>query len=77
MPSLQDMALQAYPNLKDCLKGHVGKPGLMWHLEMDDDRYYIMVIERCSHCFMPCGSDDYATKENEERYYKGLPPLPQ
>ena len=71
--------LQLYPNAKDCLgkDGHVGKPGLTWFLEMDDDRYHIMIIKRCSHCFMPVGGDEYANLDNTERYYKGLVPLPQ
>lgn len=76
---LVELTLKAYPNAKDCLGpgGHIGKPGLTWFLEMDDDRYYIMVIKRCSHCFMPMGGDEYANEENEKRYYADLPPLPQ
>lgn len=76
--ALYEMTVKVYPNAKDCLpNGHVGKPGLTWFLEMDDDRYHIMIIKRCSHCFMPMGGDEYANLDNTERYYNNLPPLPQ
>jgi hypothetical protein len=68
---------KVYPKVSDCLKGHIGEPVLSFFTENDDDRYYIMVGSRCSHCHFPLGGDDYANHENQERYYADLPPVPQ
>jgi hypothetical protein len=74
---LHQAVLSVYPKAADCLKNGHQEPILAFYEEPDDDRYYLMVIGRCSHCNMPVGGDDYACAENSERYYNGLPPLPQ
>jgi hypothetical protein len=63
-----------YPKAKNCIAGHRGKKKLIWHWESDDDRSYLMVVEICSHCQMPCGLSDYATPEQIRAYNRGDQP---
>lgn len=73
---LQDAILSVYPRALECNEGHA-EPTLVFYQEADDDRYYIMVLQRCTRCNMPVGGEDYACPENQERFYAKLEPLPQ
>lgn len=67
----------AYPKQRNCIDGHIGQDMLQFHLELDDDRYYLAVISRCSHCQLPTGTEYYANEENERRYAARKEPIAQ
>lgn len=73
--NLQELFDQYYPKAKDCIDGHIGGTKKTWFLEdeYDHDRYYIMVVERCTHCNVAM-AEDFATKEQEKLYYAGQQP---
>lgn len=50
---LNKLILFVFPKATDCKNGHIGKRIETPYEEMTDDRYYRMIITRCSHCDMP------------------------
>lgn len=73
---MMDAILVEYPRAPQCIDGHA-QSKLVFSLELDDDRYYVMVINRCSLCNMPMGGENYANQQNERRYYAGEEPIAQ
>jgi hypothetical protein len=64
-----------YPKTSDCSGGHIGETILTFFEEPADDRTYLLIVPRCSHCKIPNGADQYADEINQERYYAGLDPI--
>lgn len=66
-----------YPSSLDCLGGHKGPKELTFYEEYDDDRSYLMIVQRCGHCHLPTGYETYANNDNTERFYAGKDPVAQ
>lgn len=60
--------------LETCGTEHRGHTLLEWFEEVDDDRTYLLIIQRCSNCGIPVGAEDYATTEEREAFYRGEKP---
>lgn len=69
----EEIMLKALPKSKDCILRHIGQPIEMLQNVVEDDRYQLMVITRCSHCGVPIAGDRYATKEDEEKLSRETP----
>lgn len=50
-----------------CKAVHVGEIVETVHFEMEDDRRDVMIVPRCTVCYLPVGADHYATREEIDR----------
>ncbi|NNM44304.1 MAG: hypothetical protein HKM07_08195 [Chlamydiae bacterium] len=74
MQTLENMLLGYFPKSADCMDGHIGRTILTWFWEQEDDHGTLMKIERCSHCNLPNGKENYATDDDKNAYYRGEQP---
>lgn len=58
----------------ECVGGHKGPVKLEWFEELNDDRYDLLIIQRCQHCGIPAGAEDYATYEERQAHGRGEQP---
>lgn len=50
---------------------HIGPTVETFHEELDDDRYWLIIVPRCSSCGIPVGADREPTEVERDAYYRG------